>query len=164
VFIAWINTVFGKLAEGVVRQTGSGTLHHPLKPLFHDRVLAALLKAALLNHATAVSTSSRAVPKPCVYTQQRDTQPPLPAARTSFAPRLADVQNFKFSIKGNKFQIYIYKLSHFRLPGCSSHQSAPRIVKIDLTYFDFNFIHFTAMATETFKVNLILDMTDFHEK
>jgi hypothetical protein len=60
--------------------------------------------------------------------------------------------------------MYAYKIDHFRLPASNSHQSAPRIVKIDLSSFDFNFIQFTALATKMSVVYLILDMTDFHEK
>jgi hypothetical protein len=85
-------------------------------------------------------------------------------AGTSFAPRLVDVQNFQVSIKENKLQIYAYKLSHFRLPAGNSHQSAPQIVKINLYSLVFNFIQFTAIATETSAVYLVLDKTDFHEK
>ena len=163
-FIAWTNIVFGKFRVGAVIQIGSGKFHHPLRLLFHDRILAALLTTALLKPGTAVSTSGTAVPPPWVSTQQRGTQPPLRAAGTSFAPRLADVQNFQVSIKENEFQIYAYKLNHFRLPAGNSHQSAPKIVKIDFSSFDFNFIQFTAMATETSVVYLILNTTDFHEQ
>jgi len=79
VSIAWTNTVFGKLTVGVVRKIGCGKFHHPLRLLFHDRILAALLTAALLKPRTAVSTSGTAVPPPSSAAHNRRCQPREPA-------------------------------------------------------------------------------------